>query len=136
MFLSKANHKDSEIPTSSLADIVFLLLIFFLVTTSIDTEKGINLLLPSEGKDPTPRDRILNVLVNNFNQIAIDGVHVSKNELKQRVRSRLSDQPKLIVSLKTDRQTSYQSYITVLESIKEAYGDKTPKISIVPPDMN
>lgn len=49
MLLGKKKEKDVEIPSASLSDIVFLLLIFFLVTTSIDTEKGLDLVLPPPG---------------------------------------------------------------------------------------
>ena len=42
--------RGGEIPTSSMADIAFLLLIFFLVTTTIDIDKGLGLVLPPEGE--------------------------------------------------------------------------------------
>ena len=42
----KRRFKGGEIPTSSMADIAFLLLIFFLVTTTIDTDKGLGIVLP------------------------------------------------------------------------------------------
>ncbi|HCN24037.1 MAG TPA: biopolymer transporter ExbD, partial [Candidatus Marinimicrobia bacterium] len=46
----KRRFKGGEIPTSSMADIAFLLLIFFLVTTTIDIDKGLGLVLPAEGE--------------------------------------------------------------------------------------
>ena len=49
MLLGKKRERDVEIPSASLSDIVFLLLIFFLVTTAIDTEKGLDLVLPPPG---------------------------------------------------------------------------------------
>ena len=45
----KRRFKGGEIPTSSMADIAFLLLIFFLVTTTIDTDKGLGIVLPPPG---------------------------------------------------------------------------------------
>jgi len=51
MALLKKKKRVSEIPTSSLADIAFLLLIFFLVSTTIDMDKGLGLILPAEGQE-------------------------------------------------------------------------------------
>ena len=47
----KRRFKGGEIPTSSMADIAFLLLIFFLVTTTIDMDKGLGMVLPAEGEE-------------------------------------------------------------------------------------
>ena len=49
MSTKKRRFKGGEIPTSSMADIAFLLLIFFLVTTTIDMDKGLGIVLPPEG---------------------------------------------------------------------------------------
>jgi len=49
--MAKRRFKGGEIPTSSMADIAFLLLIFFLVTTTIDMDKGLGIILPAEGED-------------------------------------------------------------------------------------
>ena len=50
----KKKRAGAEIPTSSMADIAFLLLIFFLVTTTIDVDTGIGMTLPPEPDDTTP----------------------------------------------------------------------------------
>ena len=51
MFRGKKERKDTEIDASSMADIAFLLLIFFLVTTTIVNEKGVNIILPKKKED-------------------------------------------------------------------------------------
>ena len=63
----KRKFKSSEIPTSSMADIAFLLLIFFLVTTTIDTDKGLGLVLPPPGdmEIEIRKENILNCLINS-----------------------------------------------------------------------
>ena len=61
MTKKKRRFKGGEIPTSSMADIAFLLLIFFLVTTTIDVEKGLGIVLPAEGQELEIRkENILN----------------------------------------------------------------------------
>ncbi len=65
MLVEKKKKRSSEIPTASLADIAFLLLIFFLVTTTIDVDRGIGLTLPPKGETTEVRKKnILNLLVN------------------------------------------------------------------------
>ena len=65
MLIGKKKEKNVEIPSASLSDIVFLLLIFFLVTTSIDTEKGLDLVLPpwNEETIDIPKKNITNLTI-------------------------------------------------------------------------
>ena len=66
MLIEKKKKPGAEIPSSSLADIAFLLLIFFLVTTTIDMDKGINLTLPEKGGEQVriKKGNIANLLIN------------------------------------------------------------------------
>jgi biopolymer transport protein ExbD len=136
MFLSAVKHKESEIPSSSLADIVFLLLIFFLVTTSIDFDRGIGLALPEWKAQEQKVKNITNVLINASGQVAIDGDAIQLNELTPQIKEKLFHHPGLIVSLKTDEQTDYRMYINVLDKLKQAWGEKPARISIAEPFDN
>ncbi|MEJ2542854.1 MAG: biopolymer transporter ExbD [Calditrichaceae bacterium] len=133
MFLKFAKHKEAEIPTSSLADIVFLLLIFFLVTTSIDFEKGLDLFLPV-GEKPVSDKNISNLLINNRNQIALDGDQIPVSDISHTVKLKLEQNPLLIVSIKADETANYGTYIQVLDELKTAWGDKPARISIADPE--
>ena len=131
--LKKKKIAEASIPTASMADIAFLLLLFFLVATVIDVDTGIGLTLPEyippeeieEVKvDP---DRMAAVLINENGDVLLDGKPISvfqiKNTLKPRIQSKidLPKKKKLIVSLKTDRKTNYNLYIQALDQIKMAY---------------
>ena len=114
-----------------MADIAFLLLLFFLVATVIDVDTGIGLTLPEYVQDPNtvevPKDRMAAVLINANGDVLIDGKPVSvfqiKDNLKPRIISKieLPKNKKLIVSVKTDRNTKYNTYIQALDQIKQAY---------------
>jgi biopolymer transport protein ExbD len=113
-----------------MADIAFLLLIFFLVATVIDVDTGIGMTLPEiSDLDPPPvsKDRMAAVLINENNDVLLDGKPISlfqiKNTLKPRIVSKieLAKRKKLIVSLKTDRKTVYSAYISALDQIKMAF---------------
>jgi biopolymer transport protein ExbD len=133
MFIGNARRQEGEIPTSSLADIVFLLLIFFLVTTSIDVQKGIALVLPPFNPPEKPTHNISSVLINASGQIALDGEGIDLYMLKGRIQEKLRDNPGFIVSLKTDAETDYNIYIKVLDRLKQAWGNQPARISIAEP---
>ena len=134
MFLKFAKRKEAEIPTSSLADIVFLLLIFFLVTTSIDFEKGLDLFLPSGDIIPVNPDNLSNLLINSMNQIALDGDQIPISQISYTISLKLEKNPNLIVSIKADNSANYDTYIDVLDELKKAWGDKPARISIADPE--
>ena len=129
--IKKRKIAEAAIPTSSMADIAFLLLLFFLVATVIDVDTGIGLTLPEYVQDPNtvevPKNRMAAVLINANGDVLIDGKPVSvfqiKDNLKPRIISKieLPKNKKLIVSVKTDRNTKYNTYIQALDQIKQAY---------------
>lgn len=138
-----------KVNAGSMADIAFLLLIFFLVTTSIETDAGLNRMLPKES--PTPplpinQRNILAILINGENQLMVDGDITPMEELKELAVAFLdngglpvrnedycdycqgkrdvlsSDNPqKAIVSLMSNRETSYGVYVTVQNELVSAY---------------
>ncbi|MGA8263861.1 MAG: biopolymer transporter ExbD [Ignavibacteriaceae bacterium] len=129
--IKKRKIAEAAIPTSSMADIAFLLLLFFLVATVIDVDTGIGLTLPEYVEDlntvEVPKDRMAAVLINANGDVLLDGKPISvfqiKNNIKPRIISKidLPKNKKLIVSVKTDRQTRYNTYIQALDQIKQAY---------------
>ncbi len=124
---------EPDIPSASLPDIVFQLLIFFLVTTTIDVDKGLDLILPPPGQDVIEirEKNIANVLINDAGQILIDQEIVTAEEVDNIVRDKLLDNPNLIISLKTSRKTKYEIYIKVLDQLKRA---GATRISIAEPE--
>ena len=133
MLLGKKKDRDVEIPSASLSDIVFLLLIFFLVTTSIDTEKGLDLVLPpidSEEIKINPKN-ITNLLINASGQALLDGEVVEIREISRIIREKILENELLIVSVKTDRETQYDVYVHVLDQLKKA---EAKRISLAEPD--
>ncbi len=122
-----------EIPSASMADIAFLLLVVFLVTTTISMDKGIGLVLPAIGEEleVNPKN-ITNVLINAAGQVLLDEELVPVNQLKGRIKTMLARNDKLIISVKTHPQTKHQAYMDVLDQLKQA---RATRISIAEPDM-
>jgi len=114
-----------------MADIAFLLLVFFLVTTTISMDKGISLVLPSEGNElEVNRKNIVNILMNESGKVLIDDKPAKVNAIRGIVERKLSVNPNLIFSVQTHPRTKYQNYLQILDQLKEA---KATKISIANP---
>jgi biopolymer transport protein ExbD len=117
----KRRIKGGEIPTSSMADIAFLLLIFFLVTTTIDMDKGLGIVLPAEGQEiEIKKKNILNCLINSSGQVLLGGDPTPIREINKVVRMKIKENDKLIISVKAHNKTPYKSYISVIDQLKMA----------------
>jgi biopolymer transport protein ExbD len=141
-------HRDAppEVNAGSMADIAFLLLIFFLVTTTIETDQGINRKLPpiddTEQEDNIIKEKnIFTVLINRKDQLLVEDKLVELKDLRQKAIDFLdnggdgtctyckgekdetsSDNPdKAIISLQNDAETSYKAYIAVQNELVAAY---------------
>lgn len=125
-----------EINASSMADIAFLLLIFFLVTTTIDYDKGILHKLPPITEEPpenvqSNKRNTMVVLINSSDRLLVNNEDVSVKKLRSRAKQFLDNNgrnPKwsvspdeAIISLQNDRGTSYGLYLKVQNELKAAY---------------
>ena len=129
--IEKKRRDLQEINSSSMADIGFLLLVFFLVTTTISMDKGISLVLPSEGNEmEVNKINIVNILVNESGKVLLDDNPTRLKDIKNIAERRISQNSKVIFSLQTHPRTKYQVYIKVLDQLKSA---KAQKISIANP---
>ena len=129
----KRKRKVDEVNSSSMADIAFLLLVFFLVTTTISMDKGISLVLPSEGNElEVNRKNIVNILMNESGKVLLDDKPTRVNAIKGIVERKIAGNPNLIFSVQTHPRTKYQDYLRILDQLKEA---KATKISIANPPI-
>ncbi len=145
--MGKKRSAPPEVNAGSMADIAFLLLIFFLVTTTIETDQGINRKLPPIDPNPQEQDvvikekNILQVLVNKDDQLLVKDELIQLKDLRQKAVMFLdnggdgtcsyckgdrnpasSDNPeKAIISLQNDSETSYDMYIKVQNELVAAY---------------
>lgn len=134
-----------EINAGSMADIAFLLLIFFLVTTNIDTDKGLEINLPPklQPNQPPPKIRernVLEVLINYNDKLLVEDQEMSLDDLCEKTKEfitnpgnnpDLAENPlQAVVSLKNDRGTSYGVYIAVQNELKRAYSELRNEMSM------
>lgn len=132
MLLNKRSNREQEIPTGSMADIAFLLLVFFLVTTTINTDKGIELALPRWGDELNVSKRnIFNIFINPGGEVMLGDELTQIPLIRQNIEKRLEENDKLIISVKTALDTEYDVFIQVLDQLKLA---NATRISIAEPD--
>ena len=141
-----------KLNTTSMADISFLMLTFFLLTSSINTDQGIQRRLPpalrGDEKPPKINERnVMTILVNMYDKLLVNGTPMNNvNELKDRTKefiSNPSDDQHMskkkpvnisefgknemvsegVVSLKSDRGTSYKRYIEVQNQLAAAFNE-------------
>ena len=129
-----------EINAGSMADIAFLLLIFFLVTTTMDVDSGIARKLPPMPEEEMQEDdsqinakNIYVVLINTNNQLLVEGELTDISQLREGAKRfinnngidpNLSENPdKAIISLQNDRGTEYKTYIQVQNELAAAYNE-------------
>ncbi|MBQ5613502.1 MAG: biopolymer transporter ExbD [Tidjanibacter sp.] len=150
--------KTPEVNAGSMADIAFLLLIFFLVATTMNVDSGINRTLPpwvdEEQQDAPPiKERnILKVFVSAYDQLMVQGEQIHISQLKDKAKEFMLnpfDDPNLpekevveneilgshvvskgVISLKADRSTTYNTYVMVQNELSRAFNEIRDELSI------
>jgi biopolymer transport protein ExbD len=154
-----AKRNAPEINAGSMADIAFLLLIFFLVTTTMDIDTGITRKLPPPIDNPDEnidvKDRnVLKILVNSHDMLLVDGKPGSISTLKDKAKDFMAIHPndpkypeikdvvveelggkivkasRGVISLKNDRGTSYDMYIRVQNELARAFNEMKDEASM------
>ena len=122
MKFGRRSNIPKEIPNSSLADIAFLLLIFFMVSTVFAIEEGLLLQLPSkEGVvKKIARKNIMRVSAYPTGAVTIDDEPVSVDQIKPRVEQAMLANPNLIIVVETHRDAQYGLMVDVLDELKLA----------------
>jgi biopolymer transport protein ExbD len=117
--------KGAEIPTASMADIAFLLLIFFMVTTVFANEVGLQIMLPEKGAEVKIKsENIQRIYVEEKGEIRLNGEPVNQDELVDEVKKILGENPKAIFSIKTHPDAQYQSMVNALDKLRLANAER------------
>lgn len=113
-----------ELNMASISDIVFLLLIFFLVTTIFQQDIGLPFVLPGPDSETEAvkikESNVVDLTISGSNILTIDGAPLRVNALKNELERRLRANPKLVVILSTHPQADYGTMVEVLDEIRLA----------------
>ena len=120
-----------DIPTTSMSDIAFLLIIFYMLTSVFATQKGLQIVLPEKGKEVKVRKtNITNVFVNMQGQVKIGDEEVPLTEIKEKAEQLLAQNDSLIFSLTVDRRCKYDKVTKVFDGLRQA---NALRIAFAPP---
>ena len=124
---SKKSKVSDEIPSSSMADIAFLLLIFFLVTTTFPKDKGLQIVLPEQAEEvEVSQKNVLHVIVNPNGTVTIKRGEsqqeqlVRPDDVENIWRLDVAQNPILIAAVKTHPDAPYRYMVDVLDALQAA----------------
>ncbi|HPR17048.1 MAG TPA: biopolymer transporter ExbD [Candidatus Cloacimonadota bacterium] len=119
--INKAKRPVTAIPTASMSDIAFLLLLFFMVSTVFVREKGLKVRLPkAEAIQKIPRTHSATIYVSRNGSISIDDMIVPIPDVKYVMQKKLMEDFNVIACFRTDKDTSYGIMSDVMNQLREA----------------
>jgi len=130
--LQRKSKVSDEIPTASMADIAFLLLIFFLTTTVFEEEKGLPIVLPeaSAMEQAVSQRNIIHFLVQEDGAVVIRRGEsqaeqiVSYSEIEGIMRQEIANNPNIIAAVKTAPNAPYRHMINVLDELQKVNAER------------
>jgi biopolymer transport protein ExbD len=115
----RKTRETSQIPTASMADIAFLLLVFFMVTTIFRLEEGIPITFPeAEQTEQVPIEKVCHIWMNEQGLIVINDAVVTLNQVEGIISQKIAANPALIVAFNVDEKTKYRLVSDVIEKLK------------------
>ncbi len=112
-----------------MADIAFLLLVFFLSTTTFSLDQGLLLQLPGQQSEVKriSRKNILVVKAHADGSVTLGNEFIAVSEIRGRIEEELEKNEKLVVVIETHPEARYEMYVDILDELKMA---KAPRISL------
>jgi len=122
MRLQRKLKTEAGIPTSSLPDIIFMLLIFFMVVTVFREFQGLKLILPEAKKIAKleGKKHVSHIWATSEGTISIDDQIVTMGKIRTIMYDKVVADPQLTVSLKADRQTEMEIITDIHQELREA----------------
>ena len=129
--LNKKSKVSDEVPTSSMADIAFLLLIFFLVTTEFPRDKGLPVVLPEESEEvEVSQKNILHLIIQPTGVVDVKRgeseqiQQLRPDDIQSLWRQEITANPLLIAAVKTHPDAAYRFMIDVLDGLQAAGAER------------
>ena len=125
------NEEEADIDITPMLDVVFIMLIFFIVTASFVKESGLDLNKPPVTDTPPDADapRPIVVEINGLSEIRIDNRLLDKRAIKSTVTRLKAERPDAAVVIKAEKKAKTKAIIAVVDGIKAA-GVSQPTISL------
>lgn len=136
MLIRKKRHHIPELNTTSTADISFMLLIFFLVTTSMDVDKGLRRQLPPaqqekiEQESLVDKGKLMELKITGDNALLLNGQPVNMNELRIRTEEFITRVGKEhLISVSASPESAYETYFNLQNELMAAYKNARDRLA-------
>ena len=136
MFIRRKHREVPELNTTSTADISFMLLVFFLVTSSMDSDKGLGRKMApldeqQQEQQDIHRSDVLQIRIDDHDSLYCDDKTVTLAELQQQVESFVASRQtdRHIIAVETDAKTSYNAYFEMQNTVVAAYASLRDKMA-------
>ena len=116
-FKNRFRDDDEPIPTASMADITFLLIIFFMVSTVFDVSRGIQMRLPATTTQQDIKERNVVISIDAAQALFLDGEKIELGGLGRAVLGKLAARPEGFVLIKSDQAVPYRRVVDVLDEL-------------------
>ncbi len=121
MLYKPTKNKNSVlVDLSPMIDVVFLLLIFFMVSTRFVDEHGLDLALPGSKSTQSSQEEMLTVYIDNQGAITLDGESLELDAVQTKIGERLEDYENKSVVFKVDKAVDHGTVISVMDAAKSA----------------
>ncbi len=110
---------EEGIPITNLVDVLFLLIVFFMLSTVLSFDRGLGVKLPETQQAGRISNKGVSILVNREGKVFVDGREVPIDRLGAEVKARQKAQGENVI-LKSDRETRYQSIADVMDRLLAA----------------
>lgn len=135
---SRARRKFKDLPLTAMIDVVFILIFFFMLTTSFMRIESMELLLPSVSKVSNQKHDIARIIIYNDGSLSFGQRQVSRGELQQTLSSLITRNAEQQVVVYVDSEVSMQKLVEMMDMVtllggKSLYVRALPKVEEAPP---
>ena len=128
----KIKQDEVEIPTASMSDIAFLLIIFFMTTSVFSRDKGLKLVLPEKGQEvKVASENLVKIAINPQGEIFFGDQPVTLDQLPEKIKEKLAENPKYVILIKTNELAPYDKMIQVLDVVKSIPEAKRISLGVI-----
>ncbi len=130
MAIQTRNKRSVAFSTASMSDLVFLLLIFFMLTSTLVSPNAIKLLLPSSNSKTMAKQSITIYINNSFNYY-VNETQVSEEELETEIDNKIAGQIDASVVLRSDASVPVQYVVNVIDAVNNINNKYNTKHKVI-----
>ncbi|MBO5810794.1 MAG: biopolymer transporter ExbD [Bacteroidales bacterium] len=130
MAIRSRNKRKIDFNSSSMSDLVFLLLIFFMLTSTLVAPNAIKLLLPSSNSK-TMSKQTITIYVDDKNKYYLEERPISENKLQSEIHAALAGQIEGTVVIRSDKSVAVQHIVNIIDAVNEINKDTDNKHKVL-----